>query len=110
MSIFASDTRVIIPLPQDPPHTVTLQKLTRAQFLEAIATDTLEARIAFLITHGLVGWSYDKPISQATIADLGVDDATFISDEVLYLARPAMRAALAEATAGTAVEEERKNV
>ena len=35
MSIFASQTRSTLPLPCDPPHTVTLQKLTGADLERA---------------------------------------------------------------------------
>ena len=99
MSIFASETSVTLPLVFDAPHTVTIRKLTRRQFLAVADVPETEARVRAILVAGLVAWTYARAIDEAAFEDLDVEASEFIADEILYLARPSLRPGVTEAAA-----------
>ena len=125
MSIFAKENQHTIPLPFDPPHTITITKCTgdeitqaqaehirslvagrsargwAEQFQRQIGKGIIEVKeLIFdpmngyerkaLIKAGLVGWSYDRDITDEVIASLDDDAQEFIAREILQLSKPGL--------------------
>lgn len=82
----------------------TLDRVTPGQMAEAKAADPLLAydRIA-LMEAGIVSWTYDRPVTAETLADLDDDAQDWLAGAILRLSKPSLYRTEAEQ------EDARKN-
>jgi len=88
MSIFASAVTRVIEMPEG--GTVTIQKLSGQQLMEAMRLQTGDnaAWAATLVKHGVKAWSYDEEVTPQTVADLSFEAMSFLAEAVLKLTKP----------------------
>jgi len=129
MSIFASCTQQTIPIPFDPPQTVTIRALTgremdaaQAEHLKALVsgqttrgwaalfkrrvsegvvqTDAdvqqelrdplLGFDVYTIVAAGVVGWTYNTPVTPEALADLVYAAVDFFARQIMRLTQPSL--------------------
>jgi hypothetical protein len=93
MSIFASESQTTIAIPFDPPHTVTIRKLSRREWMTLSQIADGDAMNRQAMQWCVLGWSYATPVTPEALDDLDVEAYAFISNEIVYHTMPSLRPA-----------------
>ncbi len=89
-SIFAKTITKTVEVPGDAPHTITVRKLSGQQIVSAqdqVKDSPTHWRRA-VIERGLIGWTYDVPVSAEWLDELDSEASDFIAAEIMKLTTP----------------------
>ena len=90
MSIFASQSHDLIPIPFDPPHVVTIRKLSGLQLTTLQRTDGTPIDTHAVLRMGIVSWTYPDPVTPETIADLTREALELLALAIMKLTMPSL--------------------
>lgn len=101
MSIFASQVTKVVPIPGAEPHTMTIRKLSGAEYAEVIQLFKADSPVwrNKAIEYGVTAWSLSEKRTVEAMADLVDEAVDAVALDVMKLTKPAWFETKAEAAA-----------